>query len=135
MTQTSVLVVGAGPTGLTLACDLARRGVPVRIVDKAAEFPRGSRGKGLSPRSLEVLDDLGVIDRILDSGVTHMLHRKYRGTEVVAETDPEANRVATPDTPYPTGLMIPQWRVEQILREQLANWAANCTSSPSTRTA
>ena len=120
--QTDVLVVGAGPTGLTLACDLARRGVAVRIVDRAAEFPGGSRGKGLSPRSLEVFDDLAVIDRILACGVTHMPHRKYRGAEVIAEIDPEAGRVATPDIPYPTGLMIPQWQVERILRERLADF-------------
>jgi 2-polyprenyl-6-methoxyphenol hydroxylase-like FAD-dependent oxidoreductase len=122
MTQTDVLVVGAGPTGLTLACDLARRGVAVRIIDQVPEFPSGSRGKGLSPRSLEVLDDLGVIDRILASGVTHMLFRKYRGAEVIAETDPEAGHVPTPDIPYPVGLMIPQWRVEQVLRERLAGF-------------
>ena len=107
MAQTDVLVVGAGPTGLTLACDLARRGVAVRIVDRAPEFPGGSRGKGLSPRSLEVFDDLAVIDRMLASGITHMPHRKYRGAEVIAEVDPEAGRVPTPDIPYPTGLMIP----------------------------
>jgi 2-polyprenyl-6-methoxyphenol hydroxylase-like FAD-dependent oxidoreductase len=75
----------------------------------------------LSPRSLEVLDDLGVIDAILTSGVTHLPHRSYRGAEVVAEVDPEAGRVPTPDIPYPTGLLIPQWRVEQILRERLAD--------------
>ena len=121
MTQTEVLVVGAGPTGLTLACDLARRGVAVRIVDRGPEFPRGSRGKGLSQRSLEVFDDLGVADRLLRSGVTHLPHRKYRGAEVVAEIDPEADRVVTPDIPYPTGLMIPQWRVERTLRERLAD--------------
>ncbi|GAA3769606.1 FAD-dependent oxidoreductase [Plantactinospora mayteni] len=122
MTQTDVLVVGAGPTGLTLACDLARRGVAVRIVDRAPEFPGGSRGKGLSPRSLEVFDDLGVVDRTLASGVTHLPHRKYQGAEVIAEVDPEAGVAATPDVPYPTGLMIPQWRVEQILRERLADF-------------
>ena len=122
MTQTDVLVVGAGPTGLTLACDLARRGVAVRIIDRAPEFAAGSRGKGLSPRSLEVLDDLGMIGPILASGVTHMLFRKYRGAEVIAETDPEAGHVPTPDIPYPVGLMIPQWRVEQILRERLAGF-------------
>jgi 2-polyprenyl-6-methoxyphenol hydroxylase-like FAD-dependent oxidoreductase len=122
VTQTDVVVVGAGPTGLTLACDLARRGVAVRIVDRAQEFAGGSRGKGLSPRSLEVLDDLAVIDRVLASGITHLPHRKYQGAEVIAEVDPEAGLVRTPDIPYPTGLMIPQWRVEQILRERLADF-------------
>ena len=122
MTRTDVLVVGAGPTGLTLACDLARRGVAVRVVDREPVFPTGSRGKGLTPRTLEVLDDFGVIDRILASGVSHMVHRKYRGAEVLAETDPRAGAVPTPSTPYPTGLMIPQWRVEQILRERCADF-------------
>jgi len=120
--MTDVLVVGAGPTGLALACDLARRGVAVRIIDRAAEFPSGSRGKGLSPRTLEVFDDLAIIDRVLASGITHLPHRKYQGAEVIAETDPEAGRVPTPDIPYPVGLMIPQWRVEQILRERLADF-------------
>jgi 2-polyprenyl-6-methoxyphenol hydroxylase-like FAD-dependent oxidoreductase len=122
VTLTDVLVVGAGPTGLTLACDLARRGVAVHIVDRSPEFPAGSRGKGLSPRSLEVLDDLGVIDRVMASGITHLPHRKYRGADVIAEVDPEAGRVSTPHVPYPTGLLIPQWRVEQILRERLADY-------------
>ena len=120
MTQADVLVVGAGPTGLTLACDLARRGVAVRIVDQAPEFPQGSRGKGLSPRSQEVLDDLGLIDELLKTGVTHMPFRKYRGAEVIDETDPEAGQAATPDIPYPVGLMIPQPLVEQALRDRLA---------------
>lgn len=122
MTQADVLVVGAGPSGLTLACDLARRGVAVRVVDQAPEFARGSRGKGLSPRSQEVLDDLGLIDELLKSGVTHLPYRKYRAAEVIAETDPEADRVATPDIPYPVGLLCPQPLVEQALRERLADF-------------
>jgi 2-polyprenyl-6-methoxyphenol hydroxylase-like FAD-dependent oxidoreductase len=117
-----VLVVGAGPAGLTLACDLARRGVAVRIIDRMPEFPHGSRGKGLSQRSLEVFDDLGVVDRLLACGIRHLPHRKYRGAELIAEVDPEADLMATPDVPYPTGLMIPQWRVERTLRERLADF-------------
>jgi 2-polyprenyl-6-methoxyphenol hydroxylase-like FAD-dependent oxidoreductase len=122
MTETDVLVVGAGPTGLTLACDLARRGVAVRIVDQAPEFPGGSRGKGLSPRSLEILDDLAVIDQVLACGITHLPHRKYQGAKVIAEVDPTAGQGPAPDTPYPVGLMIPQWRVEEVLRGRLADF-------------
>ena len=120
--MTSVLLVGAGPTGLTLALELARRAVPARIIDRQAEDPAGSRGKGLSPRSLEVLDDLGVVDQVNACGVTHLPHRKYRGAEVVAEVDPAADQVATPDVPYPTGVLIPQWRIEQLLRGRLADF-------------
>src|SRR5271170_6948478 len=65
---TDVLIVGAGPTGLALACDLARRGVNFRIVDKIATYFAGSRGKGLQPRSLEVLDDLGIVEEIVANG-------------------------------------------------------------------
>lgn len=63
-----VLIAGAGSAGLALAIDLARRGIGVRIVDKATEFFRGSRGDGLQPRTLEVFDDLGVIDAVLAAG-------------------------------------------------------------------
>ena len=122
MKHTDVLVVGAGPTGLTLAYDLARRGVAVRIVDRVTAFPNGSRGKGLSQRSLEVFDDFGFADQLLKLGTTHLPHRKYRGAEIIAEIDPEADLVATPDVPYPTGLMIPQWQVERTLRGRLAEF-------------
>ena len=89
--MTDVLVVGAGPTGLTLACELARRGVSVRIIDRLAEFPSGSRGKGLNPRSLEVLDDLGVVGDVLASGRTHLPHRKYRGADIRSNTSSRRN--------------------------------------------
>jgi 2-polyprenyl-6-methoxyphenol hydroxylase-like FAD-dependent oxidoreductase len=115
-----VLVVGAGPTGLTLACDLARRGVDVRIIDRAARAPVGSRGKALQPRSLEVLDDLGVLREILDSGNQHLVFRHYQRDRVIREVDPVAGHEPTPEVPYPRPLLIPQWRVEQILRARLA---------------
>jgi len=50
--ESTVLIAGAGPTGLTLALDLARRGIPVRLIEAATEPFEGSRGKGIQPRTL-----------------------------------------------------------------------------------
>jgi 2-polyprenyl-6-methoxyphenol hydroxylase-like FAD-dependent oxidoreductase len=55
----NVLVVGAGPTGLLAACELRRRGVPVRLIDRAAAPSPRSRALLLWPRSLDLLADLG----------------------------------------------------------------------------
>ena len=119
--STSVLIVGAGPTGLALACDLARRRVPFRIIEAAATPFLGSRGKGLQPRTLEVLEDLGVIDELLASGGEYpafQLHWWRRFTlgrwRLHAHVEPSA------EVPYPNGWMVPQWRTEEILRERLA---------------
>ncbi|BBX96661.1 2-polyprenyl-6-methoxyphenol hydroxylase [Mycobacterium lacus] len=65
---TPVLVVGAGPTGLTMANELTRHGVAVRIVDREAAPARTSRALVVQPRTLEILDDMGVIDEALAAG-------------------------------------------------------------------
>ncbi|MFB9523195.1 FAD-dependent oxidoreductase [Streptomyces cremeus] len=117
---TSVLIVGSGPTGLTLALDLARRGVSVRVVDKSPEFPRSSRAKGPNQRSLEVLEDLGVVRAVLDGGRAPVPMRKYRDGLPVADADPWAGRRPTPDVPYDRGWLLAQWKLEEILRDRLA---------------
>ena len=81
-TTTDVLIAGAGPTGLTLAVDLARRGVRARIVDSAASHFVGSRGKGLQERSLEVLADLGVADQLRTAGWALPVRVSTRGRPV-----------------------------------------------------
>ncbi|WP_033825479.1 FAD-dependent monooxygenase [Kitasatospora sp. MBT63] len=116
----TVGIVGAGPTGLTLACCLARQGVRVRVLEQAAAFATGSRGKTLNARSQEALADLGILDRLTAGGRTHLPFRKYFGGEFIADTDPYADARPTPGTPYPTGLFLPQWKVEGALRELLA---------------
>ncbi|MFD3515589.1 FAD-dependent monooxygenase [Streptomyces sp. NPDC058657] len=118
----SVLVVGSGPTGLTLACDLARRGVAVRIVDRSPRFPRSSRAKGPNPRSLEVLEDLGVLAEVLAAGSAPLVMRKYRDGVALADTDPHAGQRPTPAAPYDRGWLIAQWKLEEILRERLAGY-------------
>lgn len=125
MPTAQVLIVGSGPTGLTLACDLARRSVAVRIIDKSPDFPRSSRAKGPNPRSLEVLEDLGIVDRVLAAGSTPPPMRKYRNGLPITDTDPfEASR-PTPDTPYDRPWMIAQWRLEEILRDRLAEYGVH----------
>ncbi|MFF9568312.1 FAD-dependent monooxygenase [Streptomyces sp. NPDC014685] len=121
----SVLVVGSGPTGLTLACDLARRSVDVRIIDRSEEFPRSSRAKGPNPRSLEVLEDLGVVDRVLAEGSAPLPMRKYRDGLPIADADPSAGVHPTPDAPYAHGRLIAQWQLEEILRDRLAEYGVH----------
>jgi 2-polyprenyl-6-methoxyphenol hydroxylase-like FAD-dependent oxidoreductase len=119
-----VLIAGAGPTGLTLACDLARRGVRFRIVEKAESYFIGSKGKGIQPRSLEVMDDLGIIDRILSLGKFHLPFRGYDGARTLGEKDLHEGRNPTPSTPYASPMILPQWRVEETLRALLGKHRA-----------
>jgi 2-polyprenyl-6-methoxyphenol hydroxylase-like FAD-dependent oxidoreductase len=71
---------------------------------------------------MEVLDDLGVIDRILAGGRFHVPTRFHNADGSVKDHDLYEGLESTPDAPYGSALMIPQWRVETILRERLAEW-------------
>ncbi|MGW5101211.1 FAD-dependent oxidoreductase [Streptomyces sp. NPDC004100] len=117
----TVLIVGAGPTGLTLACELARRDVPFRLIEAAPGPQPGSRGKGVQPRTLEVFENLGVIDRVLAHGrlamPMHSIAPDGRVTVGGAVPESLANR---PDIPYATSLITPEWRTEEALRLRLA---------------
>jgi 2-polyprenyl-6-methoxyphenol hydroxylase-like FAD-dependent oxidoreductase len=119
MYEKTVLIIGAGPTGLTLAIDLARRGISCRIVD-AAETPRnGSRGKGIQPRTLEIFDDLGVIDSILADGGPYPKLRIHVGPFSLRAGSLGSSKPPTESIPYPNLWMVPQSRTEAILCERL----------------
>ncbi|MEU2720946.1 monooxygenase [Streptomyces smyrnaeus] len=68
--DTDVIVVGAGPTGLMLACELALAGVRTRVLERRTEPQRDSRALSLHPRSVELMDQRGLLDRFLPLGRT-----------------------------------------------------------------
>lgn len=117
--DTDVLIVGAGPTGLALACTLAQRNVRFRIIEASAHPQTGSRGKGLQPRTLELFDDLGIVERVLAKGSFNIRVRQYDKTGAAAP-EQEWGRPPRPDAPYLAPLLIPQWRVEETLRDRLS---------------
>ncbi|SFK22763.1 FAD-dependent monooxygenase [Amycolatopsis sacchari] len=121
----NVLIAGGGPTGLTLAIELARRDIDVRVVDKATEFFAGSRGDGLQPRTLEVFEDLGVLDHVLAAGSLPAPIRVHLGGRYVEERWMAPIQEARPDVPYPNSWMLGQSRTEGILRARLAEFGVH----------
>src|SRR5690349_24435511 len=83
----AVVIVGAGPVGLTLAIDLALRGQPVVLLDDADRIGEGSRAICFSKRSLEVWDRLGVADPMLEKGVVWQVGRIFRGDTQLYQFD------------------------------------------------
>ncbi|MEV7603117.1 FAD-dependent monooxygenase [Kitasatospora sp. NPDC089797] len=117
--DTDVLIVGAGPTGLALAVDLARQGVAARLVERGAELFPGSRGKGLQPRTLEVLDDLGVLAEIRATAGHYPPNLFWRDGEPQGERRMYDPTEPSEAEPYTETLMLPQWRTQQVLYGRL----------------
>ena len=108
-----VLVVGAGPVGLTMALDLTRRGVPCRIVDRLAEPLPYCRAIGVTPRTLEVWEAMDLSDAMIGSGLW------LRGMRSVIAGGPAQDAVR-PELPIPYAeLGIPQYETEAILTRRL----------------
>src|ERR1700678_1746406 len=82
-----VVVVGAGPVGLATAIDLAQRDIPVVLIDDADRIGEGSRGICWSKRTLEILDRLGVGERLVAQGVTWKLGKVFVGDELLYAFD------------------------------------------------
>jgi 2-polyprenyl-6-methoxyphenol hydroxylase-like FAD-dependent oxidoreductase len=117
---TEIVIVGAGPTGLTLAIELARRGVPHRLLEQATDPFTGSRGKGLQPRTLEVLHELGVLEAFQAHGGLYPSLWVHRPDGEELEWRMDELHEATPDVPWPNGWMVPQWRTGELLARRLA---------------
>jgi len=112
-----VLVVGGGPTGLVMACELAARGVRCRVVDKAPERSDKSRALVVHARSLELFQKMGIVDALLERG------QRGGGLRAFVEKRPafalDLSDVTIPDTPYPFPLFVSQAETEHLLDEHL----------------
>lgn len=118
--DTDVLISGAGAAGLTLAIDLARRGVSFILIEQSDQPFGGSRGKGLQPRTLEVFEDLGILDRLAAIGAPYPPVREYREDGSTSETPLAEQAPLDPAEPYAAPLMVPQFLTEGVMRDRLA---------------
>ncbi len=115
--ETDVLVVGAGPTGLTAAIELARRGIGVRIVDKVMPRPYAeSRAEGLHAKSLEIFERQGLLAPVLEQGRVLAGFAFRSGGRRLGELS-----AGGLDSPHAYSVLLPQSEIERLQSERLAD--------------
>jgi 2-polyprenyl-6-methoxyphenol hydroxylase-like FAD-dependent oxidoreductase len=114
--STEVLIIGAGPSGLFAAVELARRGVRARVVEREPGPHTQARATAIQPGTLEILAGAGVVDRVLAESVHLRFARLFDAhLRQVGETD-----FAGVGCPWEFQCSLPQWRTEQILADRVA---------------
>jgi 2-polyprenyl-6-methoxyphenol hydroxylase-like FAD-dependent oxidoreductase len=115
--RTEVVIVGAGPTGLSLACQLERHGVDFVVVEKNAGVTPYSKAIGVHARTLEIYEQLGLAREAVEQGTVAGKVRLLSGGEVRGEFD--LSSVGEDMSPYPFVLMLEQSKNERLLYEYL----------------
>jgi 2-polyprenyl-6-methoxyphenol hydroxylase-like FAD-dependent oxidoreductase len=114
MYDTDVLVIGAGPSGLTLAASLVKKGVATTVADRQAAGANTSRAAVVNARTLEVLDNLDVSRRLVKEGIQAPRFTIRDGRRVLIPVD-----FSVLPTAFPYSLMVPQATTERLLLGRL----------------
>ncbi|WP_051329559.1 FAD-dependent monooxygenase [Geminicoccus roseus] len=115
--MSEILVVGAGPVGLTMAAELARHGAPCRIIDRLPAPSGYCKALGVTPRTLEVWEEMGVSRPMIDAGLWLQGLRLIVNGEMVREVP-----AGLPGLPYGFTLGLPQYETERILAAHLESF-------------
>ena len=114
MKNTDVLIVGAGPTGLTLAASLISRGIQATVVDAQATAAHTSRAAAVNARTLEVLEGLDVARRLVKEGIQAPRFTIRDRSRILIRLD-----FSGLTTNYPYTLLVPQNVTEKLLNDRL----------------
>ncbi len=114
MSNLPILIVGAGPTGLVMACELARHGVHFRIIDKKPERTLASNATWIQTRTLELFDQVGIIDSFIKAGHCCDAINLYADGKPLSKLS-----LKHIDSIYPFILMLPQSEIEKLLENYL----------------
>ncbi|MGO9386317.1 MAG: FAD-dependent monooxygenase [Mycobacterium sp.] len=109
-----VLVVGAGPVGLVAACELARHGIRVRVIDKLTQPTDQSRAIAVHARSLDMFDRMGVVDEMVSTGIKATAMQLYAGHSKLFRVP-----LGGVDSAFPFTLTTVQTETERVLGEHL----------------
>src|SRR5215467_14414692 len=116
--KNEVLIVGAGPTGLVLALWLAKSGISFRIIEKNAGPGQASRAMAVQARTLEFYRQLGIAEKVVESGIRMSGGHLREGSRIVA--DFLFDKIGSDLSPYPFVLSFPQDDHEHLLVKCLA---------------
>jgi 2-polyprenyl-6-methoxyphenol hydroxylase-like FAD-dependent oxidoreductase len=122
-TETDILIVGAGPTGLSLACQLLRYGIDFVVIEKNAGVTPYSKAIGVHARTLEILDQIGLAQEAVAMGTIAGRGRLLIEGEIRGEL--EFSEIGKGMSPFPFVLMLEQSKTEYLLYEYLRNHSSD----------
>ena len=114
---TDVLIVGAGPTGLALTCQLIRYGVDFVIIDKKETTTPYSKAIGVQARTLEIYEQIGLADKLIAQGLIAEKARMFAGGKLRGEI--EFNELGKGMSPYPYVLLVEQGKHEALVYDHI----------------